>query len=233
VTLPFLFYVVIVSTLFPPIAGAIRLKVLSREFRVLFFFFSAAALVEFVQVWLAMHHTNNLWASHIYHAGEFVVFMWVLAIWEEHRRINRLMVLSISIYLVLWVILKFTFNPIMQRVDALAFPVHIVFTILSIRLLHVLMEKERSLLLTIPRFWFLAGLLIYSSGDLVMYAFLSTIEQLPLDLGIWQYHWLVNAIANVLFAASFFGVFGERGDIKGRVQGSGVEEESADRTSYP
>jgi len=231
---PFLFYVILASLLFPPITGVIRYKRLSREFRVLFFFFFIGALYEFVQVWMAKHGINNLWTSHIYHAGEFVVFMWVLAIWEERPRIKRLMVLSISIYLVLWVILKFTFNPIMEGVDTLALPVHIVFTILSIRLLHVLVEKERSLLLTIPRFWFLAGLLIYSSGDLVMYALSSVIEQLPIEIygKVWQYHWLVDSIANILFAAGFLGVLKGRRPLKSRVQRSGVEELSPGETSH-
>ena len=230
----FLFYAVLASLLFPPIAGVIRFKRLSREFRVLFFFFSIGALIEFVQVWMAMHGINNLWTSHVYHAGEFVVFMWVLAFWEENPRVNRLMVLSISVYLVLWVILKFTFNPMMQEADTLALPVHIVFTLLSIRLLHGLVEKERGLLFTMPKFWFLAGLLIYSSGDLVMYALKSTIYQLSAEsyVKVWQYHWLVDAIANTLFAAGFFGVFEGGGRLRNRVQRSGVEEQSSGGTSH-
>lgn len=202
--LPVLYYIAIFCIVIVPVVGSFRTKHLTQEFRLLLIFFWFDAVLELFQLKMAFLHVNNLWTSHIYHLVEFSVFVWVLSRWENNNAMKRMMWSVILAYAVFWAASKLTFEPIMKGGSATSVISHIFFVFFSLRLLHIL-GGGRGQILFSSRFWFLSGLLIYSSGDILIYGLRSTIDRMSMqsyDL-IWQFHLLVNIISCVLFAASF------------------------------
>ena len=204
-----LFHITFACIVLIPVVGSFRRRRLTPEFRLLLIFFWFGALFEILEFFTASRHMHNVWVSHIYHVTEYCVLVWVLSLWEQNPAVQRLERLSIMAYALLWGISKMTFEPFMTGGVITSIVSHAVLTLLSLRLLHILMGTERQQLLRLPKFLFLAGLLIYASGDLLFYSFFNVIQQLPRNeaLFAWQFHLVVNIIGCLLFAVSFLGTF--------------------------
>ena len=171
-----LFYITFGCVVLIPVVGSFRLPRLTPDFRLLLTFFWFGALFEALE-FMSSHRMNNIWASHIYHLTEYCVIVRILSLWEQDPAIKRLERVSIIVYTLLWLISKVTFEPIMTRGVTTSIVSHAVLTLLTLRLLHILMGTGRAAAFTPSE-------ILASSGDLLFYSLITTIDQLPVKEAI-------------------------------------------------
>ncbi len=176
-----------------------RWKRSSRSQRVLTVLLLLTAFTEILETWLFLHKANNLWLSHIYTLMECVCFLVIFYLWKSRILHKRTMVFIGIGFTILWVISKFSFEPIFRDDTYTSASAKIIEISMAIWILFDVLKDTYSVMKNDERAWISSGIIIYSAGTLILFASL-TVMPLGLVKSLWIINWVLSIIATLLYA---------------------------------
>ncbi|GJQ20301.1 MAG: hypothetical protein HBSIN02_06560 [Bacteroidia bacterium] len=203
--IPFLAYLAGGATIAPFFMGLCVYRRLERQIKPLFILFGIHAALTFVQAYLALRQTNNLWTSHVYYLVEVVILLRVYSLWTASAHARGIFYGMGILYSLFWAASKLLFEqfttsalytPTVSRIILLGSTLYILLMISS---------TTTRMLYSEPKFWFAAGFLVIFAGSLMFYGF----RNLFLDLSVeavktlWSIHWSVTIVSNLLHVIGF------------------------------
>jgi len=173
---------------------------------VLFFWFTVLNLLtEIITFLLSRYTINNHWVLHIYDLLEYCILILMFSRWQPERRISDFLKLSMPVFVIFWIVSKFT----IESLSGLSNYVHpaacLIFIIVSILTLYQLVKSELSKLVKVPRYWIVSGVLLFFAGSIMFYLLENEFASLRYDdaILIMKVHWSVGALVNVIYSIGF------------------------------
>ncbi len=191
--------------IFPIVLGIICYKYLSKESKLLFYFLVVHFLLDLLSVWLSVKSQNNL---NIFNFTEIleVAIICIVFFRLNNQRIKQFLIIvlfSICVFVGIWKFDFFEFANIPYVLNRLTY-----LSIVFIYFHTLLSEISVKNILIHPPFWLCAGLIIYSTGSLLIFLFGGKILSIhsPQDVFIKFYTIVsfINIIFRILIGVSFF-----------------------------
>jgi len=151
---------------------------------------------------LIYYHRHNLWLISLSTLVEFVLILLIFYHLKINEREKSFLFLAGVSFIVFWLISKLTFEPfsifnsytsVVARLFQISISVSILFDIL--RDSNVYLKND-------PRIWFASGIIIYSTGTLLLCILFMEIVKLPIEFfkAIWQINLFLNIVSELLYA---------------------------------
>lgn len=203
-SIPLLAYVAGFSVGFPVFAALFKIRSLDREMRLLLVMFSIGAVNVVLQFVVAFSGFHNLFLAHFFLLIEFLFFLWVFSCWFD-RRLHIIFRTVFALFIVFWILSHVSLEKFDEPAYYTSLLSKILYTAISIVLLHRISADSTKSILQDSRFWFLSGVLIYASGGILFASLRSAIDKLPLDglLVAYSVHWIITIVTNLLYAIGF------------------------------
>jgi len=188
----------------PVFAGFSRIKFIRREYLIFFFFIIVGAITEIVSFILSIQRINNHWVAQIYDLLEYILVMLVLSTWQKDSKTRYYFRLTIPVYVLFWVISKFTF----EQLNGIGNYTHtfsvVAFIIASVSSLIYFVTEEQGHLIREARFWIACGLLLFFCGNFMFYLLIKDFISLnPQDaMNIMYFRWSFSIAINIIFTMS-------------------------------
>lgn len=193
------------SIILPLTVGFTRLKLLGKEYRLLFVFIAISFAVEIITSIMSMNSKNNLWLGNLFFLVE--CFFWCIIImgWLASKRTRLFIFIFLAAYTLIWgfttffVLDFYMFNTYARTVESFTF------VFLSCFLLITVSTDTSQVIFKNPKFWFGSALLIYFSVNLIVFGTVNYISSNHAQLmdNTWIIHSFTNIFANLLFAIGF------------------------------
>ena len=185
----------------PLLAGIIAWRTLGKDLRFFWSIFLLGVIAECIVYYTRSNGIHNVWLFNVFFPVEFCVFMYTLSLWvaESWRKWFRG---SILIFLVFYFLLQWWVYDPGQLNTAGKYIQSTLLLVGALGVLVHLLPQFRHPMSVDPRFWVLAGMLIYFGGT----AFVFLAGQLYIDgklPGVWIIHSVCNISANLMFGAGF------------------------------
>jgi hypothetical protein len=186
--------------------GLIRYKFLNTPLRYLVWtiiFWFAAGITERI---MGVYRIHNLWFIQCNNLIGLALVTRIYYSWRTSRRNGVIILVNYLCFVVLWIIAKFTFEPILESDD-------ITFTISSIIILATamytmiqLLRQENIVLKDDPRFWTSAAFIIYSTGTFLIFSMFAYLLHSSKDILFILYpiNWILIIISHLFYARAFF-----------------------------
>jgi len=136
---------------------------------------------------------------------EYIFIMSILYIWQESRWVKRFFQALILIYILFWIIAKFTFEPLSGLYSITATTSQVLLTLGAGYTLFVVMGNREQPLINNYRFWVLLSFVIYYAGTLLIIALRGILIHYSLEKFFLaaSIDWSLKIIFNILFAIGF------------------------------
>jgi hypothetical protein len=190
--------------LIPIIAGIIYYEYLSKESRLLFYFTIIYFFIAIYSLWKNLHGQNNLALFNFSDLLE-IIFISIVFYQLNHQKTKQILILALLLISVGIGIYKFDFEDfayfpyVINRIFYLIFVFIYFHTLLS--------ETAVKNILIHPPFWLCAGLIVYSTGSLLIFLFGKHLlsKNAPDDLFVPFYDivCITNFICRILIGGSF------------------------------
>ena len=189
------------SNLVPFLYGIYYYRELTKEIKILIWFFLFVILYEALAYYF-MLRGNNLWMVHFYLPIEFGIWMIVISSWQKSKLLKKALIYIVPIY-ALFSIINSTY---VERLTD--FPSHslsleaIVLIGICVYTIFILSRDEESLVTSDGRFWILFGRLFSSLTTLMMWPLSNLLKNMPdkFRLIYILFHLTAMIIANFLYA---------------------------------
>jgi hypothetical protein len=205
VKLPVLLYIVLFSECVAAIVGGFRYRNLPHPLKFLEWLIILSILEFGLQWTLASFNIRNLWVSHFFTLIEITFVVLIYSSWIELRQNRSILSICFSAFVVLWIVSKFTFEPL-SHVDGWTDPISKILQIIfSIFILIDIVKESEVDWTSDSRFWIVAGIIIYAAGSIFMSALFNKMLEISREnlLKVWHMNWILMSISNLLFARGF------------------------------
>lgn len=202
---PVLFYIFLLIQSVTAIVGGFRYRNLPRPLRILEWLIIISTVEVVGQLILAALYIHNLWMSHFYTLIELVFVALLYSSWMKQRRNRLLVLICLSMFIVFWIVSKFTFEPFSIR-DGWTATISMILQIIFSTFILVDVVKENDIIWTDdPRLWIAAGIIIFAAGSLFWFAFFNKMLQISPKLfrQVYNLNWILSIISNLLYARGF------------------------------
>lgn len=202
------------TVIIPLTLGALGWKRLDKGLRYFVILLLLVLLTELTAFFgLSAFKIPNLLVYNIFTGAEYLFLILMFTSWLDSRILNRILLGSIPIFLVIWVAVNYAFENSPQKFDTLLLSIESVFfVILSVLALVKEMRDSSVLLVDNPVFWIASGVLVYFAGNLVVFALLEQVLQEGVTRyhSAWFTHTALNVIKNILFSLGFLATGGPK-----------------------
>lgn len=200
-----LVYIDLASNVLPIGAGFFKRSLLIREKLIFFLFVVASVVIEIIGMYLASHHTNNLWLIHIYNLIEFTLLMMIYARWQENGLWQRLLYFSIILFAIFWIVSKWTIEGFFEPSQYTRTVSSVIFIPVASIMLINLMREEGMVIHRDYRFWISAGVLLNFAGNIMLFLYNGPISNLRIEewVPIWTIHWIISIAVNLFYMGGF------------------------------
>ena len=187
------------------LVGGFRYRNLLRPLRILEWLIIIGILNEGIQRIVASFHYYNLWTSHFYTLIEIVFVVFMYSSWMKNHQKRLMLSFCLSVFVVFWIISKFTFEPLSLADSWTASISKILQIIFSVLLLMDVVRESDIVWTDDPRLWVVAGIIIYSAGSLFFYALYNMMLQASRDrlILVYSMNWILMIVSNLLFIRGF------------------------------
>ncbi len=207
--MPFLVQLSILMTLMPFLFGlAIKNKRrLNKDIKWFLLFLSLAAFAEVVITSLALYGFQNARIMEIYSLLEFSLLIYILTFWQGKNTLKKILWLSIPVYWALYLVIKLSGleNLGSGQINYLTQPIGLmIIFIFSLYTLHHLRSGRQEHLYADYRFWILSGMLLYTGGGVVVFAFTDVARHSNGLIFLMYFHAVLNIIHNLFYTIGVF-----------------------------
>jgi hypothetical protein len=203
--LPVLFYFSLLIQIVAAFVGGFYYKNLPRPLKILEWLIIIGIVDVLFQLTLANFNIHNLWTSHFYTLIEIVFVVSIYSSWIKKRQ-NRIMLwLSLSTFIVFWIIGKFTFEPLTLLNSWSAAISKILQIIFSALLLMDVVRESDIVWSEDPRLWVVAGFIIYSAGSLSISVFFNMMLQESYERlrFVMSINWILIIVSYLFYVRAF------------------------------
>jgi len=203
--IPVLFYISMLTEIVTALVGGLRYRTLQRPLRILEWLIIFTILEVGLQWALSYFGIHNLWTSHFFTLIEMVFAILMFSSWMKNRRNRMMLSLCLFMFIIFWIVSKFTFEPL-SLVDGWTAAISKILQITFSTFLLVEVVKESDMNWTDdPRLWIIAGIIIYSAGSIFIFALFNKMLQISPDRLkiIWFLNWTLIIISNLLYTRGF------------------------------
>ncbi len=189
----------------PIIIGIISFKHLSKENKLLFYFLVVHFLFDLLSVWLSVKNQNNL---NIFNFTEILEVAVICFIFFQlnNQKAKRILIITLFLICIFIGIWKFEYTEFAFIPYVLNRLCYVVIVFLYFNTL--LSEFSVKNILTHPPFWLCSGLIIYSTGSVIIFLFgkqiLSTTAPQEKFVLFYSIISIINIIFRFLIGVSFF-----------------------------
>jgi hypothetical protein len=202
---PFLTYLSIYTVIIPIGVGISRIKILHRGMKILLLFLMSAFVTDNYLIWFARGYQFTLGLHHVYYLIEFIFIISIVTVWQESVKMKRLFYALTILYILFWVIAKFTFEPLSGLYSFIATTSQVLIVIGAEFTLFVVVENRMQPVINDYRFWVLLSFILYYAGTLMVVTSRGIFVQYPIEtiIIIVSIDWSLKIIFNILFAIGF------------------------------
>jgi hypothetical protein len=199
---PFLLNALLVVTAVIAVWAPFRWKQSTKAQQFLIIYVIEIFIIEFVEVLLTYFHRHNLWLISISTLVEFiliVIIFYYLKINESEK--SFLLFTGVS-FIIFWLISKFTFEPLSTFNSYTSVVARLFQISISVSVFFDILKDPNVRLKNDPRIWIASGIMIYSTGSLILCILFLEIAKLPLEVfkTIWQINLFLNIVSEFLYA---------------------------------
>ena len=189
------------SYVVPATVGVARLSHLSKPVRILTVLCILACVNIAAQFYLASLRLTNYFISDFYSVVEVSLLCTVFCFSIVSRGTRRVLTAMAVLYVAFWVVDMVWFHNPAQIDSVMAIVSRFFLVVMSLVTLQTAMRDEASHITGRPVFWVVIGVLLYSSGTMVVFAVSN--ELLNLDPSYfdiaWHVNWSLLIIANLAY----------------------------------
>jgi hypothetical protein len=195
--MPSLYIFSALSSLVPLGAGLYFFRRLDIEMKILTIFFSFALIVEIIGFYLSFNRISYIWLIHLYTLLEYSLLMLIFSYWQKDNVLRRNLRLSIGFFAFIWIGAKMFMENLSYWDNYTASLESVLLVGVSAYTLFELSKENRTSLYKEPRFWVCGAVLVYFTGNLMVFALINIIT---ID---WPIHSLLNIVANLFYTGGF------------------------------
>jgi hypothetical protein len=146
-----------------------KYRQLSAPLRVLTWYILISASLDVVKDAMAYHNIHTLWLSQCFSIIELILLLTVFHHWKTSKRSSSLMGASFLIYLTIWIVGKFSFEPFTVYDNYSGAVSQIIQIGFGIWLLISLMTEDKFVWKHDPRFWVISGIVLYAAATFFLF----------------------------------------------------------------
>jgi hypothetical protein len=199
--LPVVFYIFLFTPFAVATVGVARWRSLDTALKVLVAFVTLDGLGTIFATYLALRNVNNLWLTHIFTVIELLCFLFMVSRWQSNPSISWWSSVAFWAFIVVWIACKLGLES-WSGFDSYTAPVEkmILMVFATLALLKVSSDNN-TLVFAKASFWVLAGILVYCTGSLMLFAAGNSMLQLNRDAAIrvWSTYWMVGCVSNLAY----------------------------------
>lgn len=196
-------FVAAFSSVAVAVLGLWKFKTLQQEVKLLVALLVILVVIEGLSLYLILSYEgNNLWLSHLVTLLQYVVLAWILAQWQSQEGKRRGILISIWVFIGLWLAAKLTVEGFNQYDNYTATLSGAMLVVIAAQTLQQLNYGNLKNFFRNSRFWISLGVLVYFSGTLIFLALINEIVRLSSSaiLLAWSIQWLITVVSNILYA---------------------------------
>jgi hypothetical protein len=158
-----------------------------------------ALLVENILIYF---HRHNLWLISLSTLVEFILIAIIFYYLKENKRDKYFLILAGASFTILWLISKLTFEPLSTFNSYTSVVARLLQISISVSIFFDILKDSNVSLRNDPRIWFASGIIIYSTGSLILCILFMEIAKFPIALfkAIWHINLALNIISEFLYA---------------------------------
>lgn len=194
-----LYYGTIFSFFIPLIPGIRYFARLDMQMRMLVLLLVAVGITESTTVYISLVSNKSFhWVHHIYFPIEYTLFALIFSRWIKRNLYSRLVLYTIPT-VVIFAIYNSLFLQSIKLLNSYVITLGLIcYTIITLYVLHQIMNEDLGKILKNHIFWVSTGLLIFSTGDLGYFAFYPLVTEHYL-IAIWAIHAILNIIVHIFY----------------------------------
>jgi hypothetical protein len=202
---PLLTYISMFSPVLPIGVGISKIKILHRGMKILFFYLVVAFIADIYLMWFVRGRQLNLGLVHVYYVVEYVFIISIIIVSQESNRIKGLLKTFMLLYVLFWVIAKFTFEPLTGLYSVTATVSQVILTLCAGYTLFVVIGNRVQPIINDYRFWVLLSFVVYYAGTLMVIALRGVLIQYSTDtlFLVNSIDWSLKIVFNILFTIGF------------------------------
>jgi hypothetical protein len=202
---PFLAYISLFSIIFPIGIGISKILILDRGMKILLYYLLFAFAADLSFTWFVKGYQFTLGLFHAYYLIEYIFIMSIITVWQESHRMKRFIQSLMLLYVLFWIIAKFTFEPLNGLYSVTASASQVLLTLGAGYTLFVVIGNRMQSFINYHRFWILLSFVIYYAGTLFVIALRGILLHYSIEkfLLVVSLDWSLKIIFNVLFAIGF------------------------------
>ena len=187
------------------LVGGFRYRSLPRPLRILEWLIIIGVVDAGVQWFLASFRIHNLWTMHFYTLIELIFVFMIYSSWMKQHRSRSVLLLCLTVFTILWIVSKFSFEPFSLADDGTAVISKILQIAFSAFLLLDIVKENEVVWTNDPRIWVTTGVIVYSAGSLFLFALFNKMLQISPThlLMMWSVNWILAIISNLFFLRAF------------------------------
>jgi hypothetical protein len=163
------------------------------------------ALSGIIEAWAGLYNIRNLWVIHFSMLLEFLIITAMFYGWKKRKRAKSLLLVLCCLFLFLWVLSKYSFEPFTQM-DSYTSNASVFFIAVASSVFLDVTKDRQTVIMSDPRIWAAAAILIYSSGSLILVSLFNDMLRVSIDFlrKIWQINIALVIISTFLFARAIW-----------------------------
>ncbi|MGD0590283.1 MAG: hypothetical protein ABSA44_05730 [Bacteroidota bacterium] len=194
-------YIAQVFVAYVCIIGILKYKRLINPLKVVVWYILFSLVVDIVKDVMIYNKIRTLWIDHWFSILELLLYMLVFNYWRTSKRYSILLWLSFVVYLLIWIVGKFTFEPFMYDDVYSASVSQTIQIAFGIPVLISIIDDKSSIWKNDPRFWIVSGIVFYAASAFFIFALFNVMLTLPRQI------MRMILSFNILFAVIQYGFF--------------------------
>ena len=202
---PFLTYLSLYTVIIPIGVGISRIKILDRGMNILLLYLISAFAADNYLIWFSRGYQFTLGLHHIYYLVEYIFIMSIIIVWQQSVKMKRLFYALIILFILFWIIAKFTFEPLSGLYSVIASTSQVLLVIGAELTLFVVVENRMQPVINDFRFWVLLSFILYYAGTLLIVTSRGIFVQYSIEtiFLIASIDWSLKIIFNILLTIGF------------------------------
>jgi hypothetical protein len=162
-----------------------------------------AAVVEVILVYFKRH---NLWVISLSTLMEFILIALIIYHLKIKESERTLVLLAVVGFVVFWIVSKFTFEPFSVFNSYTSVVSRLFQIVISVSLLLDILKDTGVGIKNDPRIWIASGIIIYSTGSLLLCILFMDILKISPQLikTLWPINWILVIASELLYARAIW-----------------------------
>jgi hypothetical protein len=203
--MPPLFYASLIVHFLTSITGIWKFRYISKPLKLMVWNICLTFIGTSIERIMGMYHIHNLWVINISGFIETIILLFVFFLCQKIKVQGYIIKAALFLYVLIWVIGKFTFEPITEFgdiTDIISSSYQIVFGV--VLLIQVLGDNSVAWK-NDGRFWLTIGIILYAASTIFLFGMFNNLLVSSIELlkKIWPWNWIMIIVSHLFFLRAF------------------------------